>query len=335
MPFNYRQSLVALRSGEVLSDAAATATGQAFLESELSKLDPVVRLPLENYTYFRDLPLDLGGGWVDNHVARNVDFRGPQANNTGTQSNDIPVIEYNANQDVWPVYPYEVRVRIPVVESLRMAMTNRSPQDLLDKGVRVHYSKTLDIRAYQGYNGNYGLINNPAVTQVVMPATGTGSGAAQSLWANKTPAQILNDFNYMARTNWKNSGGAPSAISNRFLVTDANFVLLTSPMALGGVGGMSSIWRYIQDNYFGTAFGVKPEIYPLPSWLDTAGTGSTSLTVAYKYDKDCLSLGIAQELTRFGGPLSVVSGAFEVLYVANVGVVKINRPTTVGYYYGG
>src|SRR4051812_28878335 len=112
-PRQYQQNLAALRCGMALSDAAAVATGQTFLLAELAKLDPIVRLPLENYTYMRDIPLDLGGGWVANHVAHNVDFRGPQANPTGTQSNDIPVIEYNMNQDVWPVFPYEVRVRIP------------------------------------------------------------------------------------------------------------------------------------------------------------------------------------------------------------------------------
>jgi len=57
-PTQYQQSLNALRSGQVLTDAAAAATGQTFLMAELAKLDPVVRLPLENYTYLRDIPID-------------------------------------------------------------------------------------------------------------------------------------------------------------------------------------------------------------------------------------------------------------------------------------
>lgn len=331
-PREYQQNLNALRQGKVLSDAASAATGQTFLMAELAKLDPVVRLPLENYTYLRDLPIDRGGGWVMQHLAHNVDFRGPRDNSAGSQTNDSRVIEYNMNQDSWPVFPYQVRVRIPIVESLRMAQVGRSPQDLLDKGVRVDYSKTLDQRAYAGFAGIQGLVNNGTLTSTILPATGSGS---TTTWSTKTAVAILGDFNFMAQTNWIASGSAPGAMPDRFLIPPTQFILLTQPMAVvGGPSGYASIADYIKKNYFGAAFGIVPEFYPLPSWLDLQGPGSTQEIIAYKFDKDCLSLGIPQELTRFGAPPSIVSGCFEFLYLANIGVVKINRPTTVGLYYG-
>jgi hypothetical protein len=330
-PRQYQRNLAALRCGLALTDAAQAATGQAFLESELSGLDPVIRLPLENYTYMRDIPIDTTGkGWITQQIARNVDFRGADSlgGGVGSQSNDIEVIEYNRNQDVWPVYPWEKRVRIPVVESLRMAQIGESPQALLDKGVRIAYSKTLDARTYLGYNGQYGLVNNPAVTSTILPATGTG---ATTTWATKTQANILADFNFMATTNWNASGNAPSAMPDRFLVPPIQWTYLTATMT---ASGNESILNYIKRSYIGSAFGVTPEIYPLPAWLDGQGVGGTQLVLAYKFDKDCLSLGLPMEIQRYGGPLSVVSGAFEVLYIANIGVVKINRPQTVGSYYG-
>jgi hypothetical protein len=332
-PREYQQNLNRLRSGQVLSDAAAAATGQTFLMAELSKHDPVVRLPLENYTYLRDLPIDRGGGWIMNHTAHNVDFRGPRDNSAGSQTNDSRVIEYNMNQDVWPVFPYQVRIRIPIVESLRMAQVGRSPQDLLDKGVRVDYSKTLDTRAYAGYAGNQGLVNNPSLTTTSLPATGTG---ASTLWSTKNATQILGDFNFMAQTIWNASGNAPGAMPDRFLLPTSLYIVITQPMAIvGGPSGYASIQEYVKKNYLGSAFGIEPEIYPLPVWLDTAGPGNTTEIIAYKYDKDCLSLGIPQEITRFGAPPSIVSGCFEFLYLANIGVVKINRPQTIGLFYGG
>ena len=332
-----QQNLAILRMGGALSDAAAASTGQIFLESELSKLDPVIRLPLENFTYYRDIPMDDGGGWAESHIARNVDFAGPQSGDTGTDSNDIPVISYNSNQDVWPIYPWQQRIRIPVIESLRMAQTNRSPQDLLDKGIRVSWSKHLDIRTYQGRKvGNTvqypGLCNNPQVTSTQVPAVGTGSSP---LWANKTPVQIFNDFNFMTQTVWAACGFAPAAIPNRFLVPSDNFQTLLQPMTINGTVVADSILDWIKERSYGVALGTKPEVYPLPGpWIDGTGTGGTNQVIAYKYDKDCLSLGIAQDITRYGGPLSVVSGAFEVLYLGNVGVVKINRPQTLGYFFG-
>jgi len=331
-PREYEQNLNALRSGRTLSDAAAAATGQTFLMAELAKLDPVVRLPLENYTYLRDLPIDRGGGWIMNHTAHNVDFRGPADDSAGSQTNDSRVIEYNMNQDIWPVFPYQVRVRIPIVESLRMAQVGRSPQDLLDKGVRVDYSKTLDRRAYAGFQNIQGLVNNSSLTATALPATGTG---ATTTWSTKTAVAILGDFNFMALTNWNASGNAPGAMPDRFLIPPTNYIQLTQPMAIvGGPSGYASIADYVKKNYLGSAFGIEPEFYPLPAWLDGQGPSTSQEIIAYKYDKDCLSLGIPQELTRFGAPPSIVSGCFEFLYLANIGVVKINRPQTVGLYYG-
>jgi len=337
-PQEYQQNLAAMRCGLAISDAAATATGGIFLMSQLSALDPTLRLPLENFTWFRDIPKNTKvKGWVTSEIARNVDFRAQQSNPTGADSNDILVVNYNINQDVWPVYPWAMRLRVPVVESLRMAAANESPQKLLDDGIRIHYSKTLDIRTYQGFNGKYGLTNNPAVTQVALPATGTSSSMT---WASKTPAQILADFNFMAYTNWQASGAAPGAIPDRFLVPSVAWEQLTQLMTLGGVGGGESVLQYIKRSYFGSAFGVTPEIYPLPSWLDAAGTAigspavATGLVVAYKFSEDCLSLSVPMELQRMAAPLSIISGCYEVLYIANIGVVKINRPQTVGLYYG-
>lgn len=333
----FQQNLSTLRMGGVLSDAAAASTGQIFLESELSKLDPIVRMPLENHTYFRDIPMDDGGGWAESHIARNVDFAGASEGETGTDSNDSSVIQYNANQDVWPIYPWQQRVRIPVIESLRMAQTNRSPQDLLDKGVRLSWNKHLDRRTYVGRKVgntvvNPGLLNNPAITSTQLPTTGTGGLAT---WASKTPQQIFEDFNFMVKTNWAACGFSPSGVPNRFLVPSDNYDLLLQPMTLGGVAVADSILDWIEKRSYGVKLGAKPEVYPLPGpWIDGTGVGGTNQIVAYKYDKDCLSLGIAQDITRYGGPLSVVSGAFEVLYMGNVGIVKINRPQTIGYFYG-
>lgn len=332
-PKEFAQNLHRLRSGSILTDAAAAATGQTFLMAELAKLDPRVRLPLENYTYLRDIPIDRGGGWIMQHLAHNVDFRGPRDNSAGSQSNDSRVIEYNVNQDAWPVFPYQVRIRIPIVESLRMAQVGRSPQDLLDKGVRVDYSKTLDTRTYAGFNGQQGLVNNPTLTSTSLPGGGTGSPA--SVWSGKTAVQILGDFNFMANVIWQNSGSAPGAMPDRFLIPPAQYLIITQPMAIvGGPSGYASIQDYVKKNYLGSAFGITPEIYPLPVWLDGQGPSATQEIIAYKYDADCLSLGIPQEISRFGAPPSIVSGCFEFLYLANIGVVKINRPTTVGLFYG-
>ena len=46
-------------------DAAGIASGQAFLTSELEKRDMMVRTPLTSFTYGRDVPVRVGGGWAE------------------------------------------------------------------------------------------------------------------------------------------------------------------------------------------------------------------------------------------------------------------------------
>ena len=324
----YFGNLSRLRAGIALDAGAQVATGQLFLQSELTRIDPILRMPLENYTHYRDIPMPVGGGWMDYEVARNVDFRGPQDGSTGTDSNDVRVLEYNVNQDVWPTLPYQVNVRIPLIESLKMAATNRSPQDLLDKAVRVDFQKSMDVRVYRGILGNNGLVNNSVVT--AQTAVNGASGYPQ--WSKKTPTEIFNDFNNMASTAWTNAGGSPLAIPDRYLIPGSLWSYLTQPMVIGGTAVSQSVAQYIKENGFAATFGITPEIFPLPVWLETAGVSASKRVVAYRFDQDCLSFTILQNLQRQGGPLSVQAGAFLITYIANTGVVKVNRPQTINYW---
>jgi hypothetical protein len=62
------------RSGPVRTGDAAIASGGAFLTSELEKRDELLRQPLTSFTYARDLPIRVGGGWVDAVSALNIDY---------------------------------------------------------------------------------------------------------------------------------------------------------------------------------------------------------------------------------------------------------------------
>ena len=55
-------------------DADGIASGGAFLTSELEKRDALIRTPLTSFTYTRDLPIRVGGGWVDYVSAMSVGY---------------------------------------------------------------------------------------------------------------------------------------------------------------------------------------------------------------------------------------------------------------------
>ena len=139
---SYKRSLMEMRMrgsrADLMGMKDASSTGQIFVQSELNKPDVRLHMPLEGHTWFRDVPLMNGGGWVDTETAQFVDVFSPDnvaaPNTTGTASNNIRVLNFNRSQDVYPTYAYQINIRIPLIESLKLAQANKSPNDILDKG---------------------------------------------------------------------------------------------------------------------------------------------------------------------------------------------------------
>jgi len=335
-------------SANLLGAKDASSTGQIFVQSELNKPDTRLHMPLEGHTWFRDVPLMNGGGWVDTETAQFVDVFSPNnvssPDTTGTSSNNIRTLNYNRTQDVYPTYAYQVNIRIPLIESLKLAQANKSPNDILDKGVRTDWNKTLDNRVYLGLQANQGLLNQN-LAGVVNQVAANGSQSGTPGWATKLPIDIFNDFQNGAKITWQNSGYALDAVPDRFLVPATRWQYLLQPMTLpttGSSGGpattipaFANVLEYIKANYWGLAInGKTPEIVPIPYWAETIGTGSTAQLTSYTFNDDFLNFGILQDIQRMGGPLSLQDGAFVATYIANTGIVKLYRPTTIMYQYG-
>lgn len=338
---SFRRSLTALRSRADVDMGAADAvsTGSIFLQSQLNKADTRLHMPLEGHSWFRDVPLTNGGGWVDTETAEFVSGGSTNIDGAGTGANDIGVVNFSRSQDVYPTYAWQRSVRIPLIESLKLAQANKSPNDILDKFIRTDWNKTMDQRVYLGplnqKAGQYGLVNSPLVTSQTAP-NGT-QGTPGPSWNTKNPIDIANDINYCAETIWANNGYALNAIPDRFGVPATAYPRLLQPMYLNVAGTpqvsvYENVLQYIKANYFGLAINGKvPEIFPIPNWLETAGSGNSRRLIAYRFDDEFVNFGILQDLQRVGGPLSLQDGAFVATYVGNTGIVKWLGPTTALY----
>jgi hypothetical protein len=183
---------------------------------------------------------------------------------------------------------------------------------------------------------------------VVNQVAANGAANSSPAWATKTQLDIVNDFQVAPYTVWAASGYALDAVPDRFLVPASRWQYLLQPMTLpttGESGGAATtipafknVLEYIKANYWGISInGKTPEIIPLPYWAENIGgaahTGSTQLT-CYKFDDDFVNFGILQDIQRMGGPLSLQDGAFVATYIANTGIVKLYRPTTIMYQWG-
>jgi len=242
---------------------------------------------------------------------------------------------------VYPTNAYQVNIRIPLIESLKLAQANKSPNDILDKGVRTDWNKTLDNRVYLGAEPNQGLLNS-IIPGVVNQAAANGATSGTPGWATKTPLDIFNDFQNAAKFSWQNSGYALDSVPDRFLVPASVWQYLLQPMTLpttgsggGTIPAFANVLEYIKANYWGISInGKTPEIVPIPFWAETVGAGGTRQLTSYVFNDDFLNFGILQDIQRMGGPLSLQDGAFVATYIANTGIVKVLRPTTIFYQYG-
>lgn len=312
------------RGGAMTMDADAVSSGLAFLESELEKVDPLLREPLTNTTYPRDITIESGGGWVEATSALNVSYAvtGGQKDGIGGVQNAIRRIQADLSKDMYKVMPYEVTMSIKIQDQLRGAVTGRSIEEMYNAGIRLDYDKFMDLNTYVGQPdyGTTGLLNNPYIT-----AASVKQGAAgKTTWKDKTPQEILNDIDDAITDAWKAAQYDNHAITNHILIDPANFAYLNrTPFAANGATAPVSLLKYVMDNNIATAKNVDLVIAEC-RFCEGAGEGKTNRLVAYVNDKQYVGMDVPVPMTRVMTQPNINTGSYDSLFMANVGQVKIH-----------
>ena len=312
-------------SGRLTLDADAVSSGLAFLESELEKLDPMLREPLTNTTYPRDIEIESGGGWVEATSAFNVEYgvTGGEADGVGGIQNNIRRIQADVSKDLYKVLPYEVSMSIKIQDQLRGAVTGRSIEQMYDDGIRLDYDKYMDINTYLGQSayGTEGLINNSMITPASVTADGTGSS---TLWKDKTPEQILRDIDDAILAAWAAAQYDNSAIPNHILIDPENFAYLNRTVfAANGATAPISLLKYLLENNIAKAKGVDLFIGECRFCIG-AGVGSTNRMVMYVNQRRFVGMDVPVPLGRVMTQPNINTASYDSLYMANVGQVKIH-----------
>ncbi|MHB9004717.1 MAG: DUF2184 domain-containing protein [Coriobacteriia bacterium] len=299
---------------------AATAGGMAFLVGELEKRDPKVREPLTSVTWARDIVAKTGGGWVEFTSTMNVSYAtaGPNENGIiGGESNAIPVMQADIGKDIYKVFTWANILKIPFVDQAKLQNIGRSLDDILDKGLRLNYNKTVDRNVYTGLpgTGTTGLVNDANVTAGSVAVGLSGS----TLWANKTPDEILNDINQVMVAGWAASEYDLSGMPNHILIPPSQYAMMVSIKV--STAGNISILQFLLENNIGRNQGVDLQIFP-SRWCIGAGAGGTDRMVAYANDEDKLYFDMPVPLSRIMTQPVVQDVAYLTAYAAQIGVVK-------------
>ena len=156
----------AANAGAFTMDAAGIASGQAFLTAELEKRDTLVRTPLTSFTYARDIPIRVGGGWAEFVSAMQVGYgitggSGDNLMHSGG-ANGIPMVQADFSKGQYKTHVVAAGTRVMWVDLQRGNMTGRNMDSLLRDGLRLTYDKHMDENTYVGFSrfGTTGLLNN-------------------------------------------------------------------------------------------------------------------------------------------------------------------------------
>lgn len=313
---------------------SAIANGGAFLVSELEKRDPRIRQPLTSVTYPRDVPLKVGGGWVEYVSAMNIDFGVTGGSQNGVVSapgaNGSPIVQMNLEKDTFNAHVFSTILRVPFVDMQRMQVTGKSLDALLTDGVRLAYDKHMDANCYVGITdyGSKGLLNDANVTasQVALNAGGTARD-----WAHKTADEILNDVNTGILAVWQAGGYDLQALPNHVLIPHAQYNILATTKVSQYAD--KTILEFLLDNNLAKRNGKELVIASCP-YCAGIGTSSSDRMCVYCHDERFIAMEELVPLARTMTQANVEALAYDSVYMANISQLEVFYTQTIRYYDG-
>lgn len=321
-------------NGVPVMDAAGIATGGAFLVSELEKRDPMIRKPLMNFTYPRDIVIETGGGWVDYVSAMAVSYgiTGGAVDSpvTAGGANGIPTVQASVDKGVYKAHVFAAALRVMFQDMQRSNYIGRSLDNLLTDGVRMAYDKHNDANVYVGLTdyGTTGLVNNPNAVETTVAATGTSSGTK---WSTKAAEQILNDINTALTAAWAANEYDPSAMPNHILLPyeQYNYILTAKVTELA----TETIYDYVMRNNVSAKNGGDLFI-GATVWCKGAGTSGGDRMVVYNNDRRFVKMDELVPLSRIMSQPNVANVCYDTAYMANISEVQLFYPSTLTYWDG-
>jgi hypothetical protein len=317
----------------VALDANGIASGQAFLTSELEKRDTLVRTPLTSFTYTRDIPIRVGGGWVDYVSAMGVGYGvtggsgdGPV---TAASADGVPLVQADFSKDLHKAHMIAVGTRVFWIDQMKGNVTGRNLDTLLRDGVRLTYDKHMDENTYKGFAkyNTTGLLNDADVT-VTNAAAGAGGTAT---WATKTADEILKDVNDAILTAWAAAEYDLDAIPNHIVLPyeQYNYIATTKVSQLAE----KTILTFLLENNVAKANGGDLFI-GATSWAKGAGVGNTDRMFVYVNKERYVAMDELVPLTRAMTTPNAERFSYDTTYAGNVSEVEVFYPMTMLYVDG-
>lgn len=306
-------------------DAKLHDTNFAFLETTLAKLHNELVEPKHYTTYANDIPVDVGGGFVDYVSYYTVDWAGIMdefRNVVGNNANYIPRVNAGLNQKKVNVFTFEVAydLRFIELEKMKKLTLQKSIQDIYQNAIVAGWDLFVQKVAYLGINGGTGLFNDPHV--LVTTIDNTGASAANVGFNGMTDAQVVAFFNGVFETYLLNSNMNITVLPDTFLVPTFVGSDLTSRFSALYT---STLRKFILDHNLGvdeSDGNVKVTIASRPA-LNTLGTGSHGRIIAYKKDKEFVRIDMPYPMQHYITLPNIEKMSYTSAFVGQVSEVQL------------
>ena len=310
-----------------VQDARVHDANFAFLTTTLAKLHNTLYEPKYFVTYADDVPVDVGGGFVDYVTYYTVDWAGIMdefRNVMGNNANYIPRVNAGLNQKKVNVYTFEVAydLRFVELEKMKKLTLQKSIQDIYSNAIVAGWDLFVQQVAYTGIQGSTGLFNN---ANVLTTTIGNNSSAAGAGFALDTDAAIVAFFNGVFETYLLNSNMNISILPDTFLVpTFVGSDLSSRFSALY----TSTLRSFILEHNLGVDEGdSKITIKSRPA-LNTLGTTSHGRIVAYKKEKDFVRLDMPYPMQHYITLPNIDKMSYTSAFVGQVSEVQLPYNTS-------
>lgn len=259
----------------------------AYYVNQLDNLDKKLYEPLYATTWGRDIKLRTGISMANestSFIRSNIGSVGSQSA-TGKpwlapNSTTLPGVSINGERVVLPLRLLGQEVSYTSVELERSQLLGQPIDQQKFDGLNILYQMSTDEMVYVGDSavGAEGLLNSSLVTS---GSVATGA-ASSTLWATKTPDEILADVNTLIEAAWAASGY--SVCPDKLLLPPVQYAYIASQKI--STAGNVSILTFLEDNSISLRVnGRKLDIQPV-KWLTNRGAGNANRMVTYTNDEN-------------------------------------------------
>lgn len=313
-----------------VGDAKIHDTNFAFLTTTLAKLHTTLYEPKYFVTYQNDIPVDVGGGFVDYVSYYSVDWAGIMnefRNVVGNNANYIPRVNAGLNQKMVNVYTFEVAydLRFVELEKMKKLTLQKSIQEIYANAIVAGWDLFVQKVAYTGIQGKTGLFN--ATTVLTTTIDNSGATVGNTGFKGMTDAAVVAFFNGVFSTYLTNSNMNINILPDTFLV----------PTFVGAdlSGRFSALYtstlrKFIIDHNLGVDESdgqVKVTIASRPA-LDTLGAGGHGRIVAYKKDKSFVRIDMPYPMQHYITLPNIDKMSYTSAFVGQVSEVQMPYNTS-------